>query len=95
MLFPEYQIRNVDRDKQVKDTKGFIYCYSDATLHADLVSQFLPFTFLKPEYCPLCRVGPFQSDLDKQNHLNSSKHKKLAHYQNEWFGYIDKSINVS
>lgn len=89
-LFPDYQIRNVDRDKQVKDTKGFIYCYSDVSQPESVINQFTPFAFNKTGYCPLCRVGPFTSEENKQRHFASKKHLKLAAYQQQWFSFLSE-----
>lgn len=87
-LFPDYQIRNVDRDKQVKDTKGFIYAYSDIKQSDEVTSQFEPFLYTQENYCPLCRVGPFTSEEDKRTHSQSKKHQKLALYQADWLAYL-------
>lgn len=90
-FFPDYQIRNVDRDKKVKDTAGFIYAYSDKSQPSEISSVFEPFKFTQQNYCPLCRVGPFSASEDQQRHLSSKKHIKLSQYQTEWFDYL--SIN--
>lgn len=88
-LFPDYQIRNVDRDKKVKDTEGFIYAYSDKRQDDDILKVFTPFKYINDKYCALCRVGPYSSDENEKRHLASKKHQKLSQYQQEWFLYLD------
>ena len=91
--FPEYQIRNVDRDKQVKDTKGFIYAYSDKKENNEIAASFTGFKYSQENHCPLCRVGPFTSEENRERHLLSRKHQKLAGYQIDWFEFLKRIEN--
>lgn len=83
--FPEYKIRNVDRDKHVKDTRGISYFWSPKSI-ASL--PLLKPHYLMPSHCPMCRVGPFLTEQDKQAHLNSKKHKQMSKHEHAWQTYL-------
>jgi len=89
--FPGYRIRNVDRDKHVKDTKGNTYVYSNKT-HTELSKKLIipnyANTDLSDKYCAFCRVGPFFSSTDKIEHQQSKRHKKMTEYNNQWVQYL-------
>lgn len=85
--FPEYKIRNVDRDKHVKDTKGITYIFSRVN-HTELDSKIIKPKYLSDNYCSYCRVGPFYTVQDKQNHLIGKKHQKMALFEQQWLDDI-------
>ncbi|WP_105264338.1 Rossmann-like fold-containing protein [Pseudoalteromonas sp. T1lg76] len=82
--FPGYKVRNVDRDKHVKDTLGITYTYA---LNAD--SEISAHCHRRhhlddPHCCLLCRAGPFQSERDREGHLNSKQHRHMQGYDSQW-----------
>ncbi|MFY8275423.1 class I SAM-dependent methyltransferase [Pseudoalteromonas sp. SSDWG2] len=81
--FSRYKVRNVDRDKHVKDTLGITYSYA---LSANALSEHCtrPYYLDHPNCCELCRAGPFKSERDKTNHLESKTHKHMQHYAQLW-----------
>lgn len=81
--FPGYKIRNVDRDKHVKDTQGITYVYSCLT-STELDNKIAKPKYLRENYCSFCRVGPFSTEQDKQNHQRSKKHQKMAIFEQQW-----------
>ncbi len=81
--FPGYQVRNVDRDKHVKDTLGHYYIYSDNPA-AQIAPEPESFAYDALNMCELCYVGPFTSNESKDKHLASKKHKQMTHYKDEW-----------
>ncbi|WP_125557386.1 MULTISPECIES: class I SAM-dependent methyltransferase [Pseudoalteromonas] len=86
--FEGYRIRNVDRDKHVKDTSGITYYWSTKS-HAVLrESLYLP-PYLTQNHCALCRAGPFLSEQDKLAHLGSKKHAMMLRHENDWLTYLN------
>ncbi|KZN46402.1 class I SAM-dependent methyltransferase [Pseudoalteromonas luteoviolacea] len=85
--FPEYKIRNVDRDKHVKDTRGISYFWSPK--RPDCLTLAKP-DYLKPSHCAMCRVGPFLTEQDRQAHLNSKKHKQMSKHENAWQAFLNQ-----
>ncbi|PAJ72591.1 hypothetical protein CJF42_20435 [Pseudoalteromonas sp. NBT06-2] len=92
--FPGYKIRNVDRDKHVKNTQGNTYVYSNQT-HAELSKKLMIPDYAKASlsdtYCAFCRVGPFYSHQDKLEHQSSKRHKKMTIFHNQWLNYLNLS----
>ena len=90
--FPGYKIRNVDRDKHVKDTQGNVYVFSNQK-QTELIDKLAIPNYAKTDlsnkYCAFCRVGPFYSHLDKLEHLNSKRHKKMSDYHNQWLHFLN------
>jgi len=90
--FPGYKIRNVDRDKHVKDTQGNTYIYSNQT-HIELSKKLtIPNyakTSLSDKYCAFCRVGPFFSSTDKVDHQQSKRHKNMSEYHAQWLNFLN------
>ncbi|MCQ8878582.1 DUF2431 domain-containing protein [Pseudoalteromonas shioyasakiensis] len=81
--FPGYKIRNVDRDKHVKDTSGITYVFSpddDTKLRDKLTYP----SYLNDNHCALCRAGPFCFDEDKQKHFNGKKHRQMQSLEDDW-----------
>lgn len=92
--FPGYKIRNVDRDKHVKDTQGITYVFS-RNLNTELDNKlnkpdYLSNDSLGDDYCSYCRVGPFYTEQDKHNHLVSKKHQQMALFEQQWLNDLDQ-----
>ncbi|NRA54781.1 MAG: DUF2431 domain-containing protein [Gammaproteobacteria bacterium] len=88
--FPNYQIRNVDRDKFVKNTLGISYVWS-ARHHCEFDKLLSPAPYQGSQHCAMCRVGPFGNELDKINHQQSKRHLKMAQFEQQWL--TDLAIN--
>ncbi|GHE86513.1 Rossmann-like fold-containing protein [Thalassotalea profundi] len=88
--FPGYKIRNVDRNKHVKDTQGITYAFSQR-ISTELDSKLTQPKYLNDNYCSYCRVGPFYAEQDKQNHLRSKKHQTMTQFEVQWLADITKS----
>ncbi|MGB0836019.1 MAG: class I SAM-dependent methyltransferase [Psychrobium sp.] len=80
--FDGYQVRNVDRDKFVKDTQGYSYVFSDRA-HAQLNLE-LPDYCTQQNYCAMCRVGPIDTELDWQAHFASKRHRQMTTFEAQW-----------
>ncbi|MEQ2354429.1 Rossmann-like fold-containing protein [Pseudoalteromonas piscicida] len=91
--FPEYQIRNVDRDKHVKDTSGISYYWSVNPAHAIKEKLKVP-DYLGDDYCTVCRAGPFINDRDKLAHLDSKKHKNMQRHESAWLNYLSTQAKL-
>lgn len=85
--FKGYKIRNVDRDKHVKDTSGITYAFSpkksdkqDPALMAALTKP----VYLTPNHCPLCRVGPYMAEEDETKHKQAKKHLQMLALEADW-----------
>lgn len=85
--FPGYKIRNVDRDKHVKDTSGISYVWSAKTTPDELPHLSRPH-YLLNNHCSFCRAGPFLTDKDKLAHENSKKHKSMKKHHDDWMAYL-------
>jgi len=81
--FPGYKIRNVDRDKYVKDTQGFSYIYSRRNT-TELDNKLIKPNYSGERYCSFCRVGPFNNSQDKLNHIASKRHKQMEVFEQQW-----------
>ncbi|GAA0819151.1 hypothetical protein GCM10009111_22890 [Colwellia asteriadis] len=98
--FPGYRIRNVDRDKHVKDTQGFTYVYSDnQTLPAEDIQLatfvddkvFSKLALLNNDnHCAICRTGLLLNELDKKLHFSSKKHLQMQQYEQQWHYYLSQ-----
>lgn len=85
--FPGYRIRNVDRDKHVKDTKGITYVWSPrptTQVNQTLSSQLTQQPTLDGDCCHYCQAGPFTSAQHKQAHLSSRKHLRMQDFEQQW-----------
>ena len=81
--FPEYKVRNVDRDKYVRDTQGTTYVWSLKSDH--LVKKNLEYLLFNGEdCCSICRAGPFESAQEKQTHIQGKKHRKMQLFEDAW-----------
>jgi 25S rRNA (uracil2634-N3)-methyltransferase len=87
--FSGYQIRNVDRDKHVKDTSGITYVFSPKH-NNELSSQLTLPAYLNAHYCSLCRVGPFIADEDKSKHMAAKKHQQMLRLEQHWQQWLNE-----
>ncbi|WP_105169771.1 class I SAM-dependent methyltransferase [Pseudoalteromonas sp. T1lg23B] len=85
--FPGYKIRNVDRDKHVKDTSGTTYVFS-AKANPTIQQQLYIPNYLQDNHCSFCRAGPFHSEADTQAHQNSKKHRTMQQHQQHWLRFL-------
>tara|TARA_R110001583_G_scaffold67490_6_gene192886 strand:+ start:885 stop:1676 length:792 start_codon:yes stop_codon:yes gene_type:complete len=81
--FPNYKVRNVDRDKHVKDTKGRTYVWSLQENHA-LKNELDAPVFQDKDCCMMCRAGPFTTQFDKDKHNASKKHQQMMQFEALW-----------
>lgn len=98
--FPGYKVRNVDRDKHVRETQGITYVWSLESSIADLQDSAelqgvvsMPY-YLGEGYCSLCRTGPFASERDKLEHEQAKKHRTTLGYEQRWLDHIAVSEPV-
>lgn len=87
-LFPEYKVRNVDRDKHVRDTKGQTYVWSLNKNHS-IKEKLQPAIFTEGNCCQICRAGPFTTVQERDAHEQSKKHKKMQEFENAWESEIN------
>lgn len=81
--FPDYKVRNVDRDKHVRDTQGRTYVWSLQKEHS--LKQELKKAIYQDKYCcTLCRSGPFSTEQDQHEHNASKKHQQMLHFESLW-----------
>ena len=91
--FEGYKIRNVDRDKHVKDTSGITYVFSQKGINthtSELSSRLTKPAYLTPNHCPLCRVGPYMASEDEIKHLNAKKHQQMLHLESDWQQWLNE-----
>jgi len=89
--FPEYQIRNVDRDKHVKQTAAFTHVWGKAD------SCFLTLDLIKPktlsgDHCSICQAGPFETLPEKQSHMKGKRHVRMAEFEAKWQMYLQSEF---
>lgn len=82
-LFPEYKVRNVDRDKHVRDTKGQTYVWS-LNKHHPIKEKLSPAIFQDENCCQICRSGPFTTNQEREAHEQSKKHQKMQEFEDAW-----------
>lgn len=96
--FPGYKIRNVDRDKHVKDTQGITYVWSlESAEHThktfdknelidkkELLSGLMTKSHQGEEYCEFCKAGPFISASDRILHEQAKKHRLMQQYEDQF-----------
>ena len=89
--FSGYKIRNVDRDKHVKDTSGITYVFSpkSSTLEPQLAKQLTKPSYLTSNHCALCRVGPFIAEEDQAKHLKAKKHLQMLRLESDWQHWLN------
>ena len=85
--FPGYKIRNVDRDKHVKDTEAFTHVWSldDWSFAA---APLIPAAEPTGNACAICRAGPFTTEQERTGHLASKKHRRLTEFHQQWQSYL-------
>jgi len=89
--FPGYKVRNVDRDKHVKDTKGITYVWSDNQQH-ELQEELNEALYQGTENCQLCASGPYNNEQDKLKHQATKKHLNMLNYEKLWQIVLDKEV---
>ena len=87
--FPDYKVRNVDRDKHVRDTQGRTYVWSLQATHP-LKSVLLPAIYQGEDCCTICRAGPFTTSFDKDEHNASKKHQQMLQFETQWLHQINR-----
>ena len=90
-LFPEYKVRNVDRDKHVRDTKAQTYVWSFNNNHP-LKNKLQPAIFQEDNCCQCCRAGPFTTLQEKSEHEKSRKHQKMQDFEQAWESELNKEL---
>lgn len=88
--FPGYRIRNVDRDKHVKETKGTTYIWS-LKEHTELDDKLTQPKPLEGDHCTFCRAGPFTSAQHRKEHENSKKHQRMQFFDKQWNDYLKQA----
>ncbi|MBB1387207.1 DUF2431 domain-containing protein [Pseudoalteromonas sp. SG45-5] len=94
--FEGYKIRNVDRDKHVKDTSGITYVFSPKAMNThtnELSAQLKKPAYLTPNHCPLCRVGPYMANEDETKHINAKKHQQMLRLESNWQQWLNDFYN--
>jgi len=86
--FPGYKIRNVDRDKHVKNTQGVSYAFS-CNNTTELDNKLTMPDYLNDNYCAACRVGPFYTEQDKLSHFDSKRHQQMEQFEQQWLNDIE------
>lgn len=81
--FPDYKVRNVDRDKHVRDTQGRTYVWSLLKDHAFKAELDGP-VYHADNCCTLCRAGPFSTERDRVEHNESKKHQQMLQFEALW-----------
>lgn len=85
--FPGYQIRNVDRDKHVKDTQGMTYVWSKQDQHP-ISDKLKKLQFHTQDHCTACRAGPFTTEIDRYQHEQSKKHQQMMAFEKLWLAEL-------
>ncbi|HEY7865502.1 MAG TPA: class I SAM-dependent methyltransferase [Psychromonas sp.] len=81
--FPGYKIRNVERDKFVKDTKGTTYVWSSKKQH-HISAALQGALYQEDNLCSACRAGPFIRQEDRINHNQSKRHTQMMEFERLW-----------
>ncbi|MBD1391258.1 DUF2431 domain-containing protein [Neiella sp. HB171785] len=85
--FPGYQMRNVDRSGQVKETAARTFYWSTRTQPKLRQALTMP-AYLQANYCQMCRSGPFATEQDWQAHRASKRHQQLQAFDQQWDYYL-------
>ncbi len=94
--FPGYKVRNVDRDKHVKDTQGITYVWRSKTAsqahnsasERKLIEGLIAKSHQGEQYCGFCKAGPFVSTGDKSLHEQTKKHRLMQQYEDQYLRMI-------
>jgi len=89
--FPGYKVRNVDRDKHVKDTQGITYVWSPKEHDKALLGALEAKSHQSDDCCEICKAGPFVSTSDKTRHEKTKKHRLMQQYENQYAQAILKT----
>lgn len=87
--FPDYKVRNVDRDKHVRDTQGRTYVWSLKEDHS-LKTALDGAVYQEQGCCTLCRAGPFTTQQDREEHNVSKKHQQMLQFETLWSAHISR-----
>lgn len=94
--FPGYKIRNVDRDKHVKDTQGITYAWSPKRdlkeIDKALIDGLADKTHQALNCCTICKAGPFVSASDQALHQQTKKHRLMQQYHDQYSQHL-RTIN--
>jgi 25S rRNA (uracil2634-N3)-methyltransferase len=105
--FPGYKVRNVDRDKHVKETQGITYIWRpktdtlthNSTSERELIEGLITKRHQEEEYCEFCKAGPFVSASDQSLHEQTKKHRLMQQYEDQYANVIknmgDQSVNIN
>ena len=94
--FPGYKIRNVDRDKHVKDTQGITYIWRpkiatqvhNGASKQELIEGLIAKSHQGEKYCEFCKAGPFASASDKSLHEHTKRHRLMQQYEDQYANVI-------
>lgn len=89
--YPQYRLRNVDRDKVVKSTRSYTYVWGDIA-PLELQSVLSPSTKCLPDHCDICGKGPFLTPQKWQQHKESLSHKTMHKYELNWHRAINNGL---
>lgn len=84
-----YRLRNVDRDKTIKDTAASTYVWSTNRAHWQC-NKLTVEPSLLDNGCVLCKAGPFTTESEKVNHQSSARHKRMVRFEQEWQTYLEQ-----
>lgn len=98
--FEGYRIRNVDRDKQIRGTRGTTYYWGVKAAPKTLADQLQAPKHsvgqpVSEHYCNWCKTGPFASAEDRQGHLQSRRHQGMQALDQDWQDYLDGCYPVT
>jgi len=91
-LFPGYRIRNVNRDKFVRNRGGTTFVWSLEPDAFERVTTDEGFELRQPRYvsceqhhyCTPCQAGLFATQQHIDGHVNSRKHLLMMEYEAQW-----------
>lgn len=97
-MFPGYRIRNVDRDKFVRNRGGTTFVWSPEPDAFARVTTDDGFELRQPgyvsceqhHYCTPCQAGPFATQQHIDGHLNSRKHRLMMEYEAQWQTLLER-----
>lgn len=87
--FPDYKVRNVDRDKHVRNTQGRTYVWSLQENHP-LRAVLDKAIYQDENCCTFCRSGPFSTEYDRHQHNTSKKHQQMIQFEALWSAQLAK-----
>ncbi|GLS84271.1 class I SAM-dependent methyltransferase [Paraferrimonas haliotis] len=87
--FPNYRIRNVDRDKFVKKTLAKSY-YFAAKPSPLLAKQVTANRYAGARFCSLCRCGPMLTQQEWAQHQESKRHQQMLTFEKDWLAWLNE-----